>query len=440
VFEAISISQGCFVTIVRHPLPPILVRSPAMRFACILIVVLLAMPAVAHPVPDVPVRGEFKSKGESTIIVEVDPRSFAEDSENTPYVKKRDLDKMSNQQREELISKAHKLIESTLRFQFDPKDALKPSFEYDFEQRGDAAPDEEGGIPIKIVATWKVKLPTQATKYRMVADEQGRFSVYFLNKVDGRDQKLNVLFPGEESYWLQLPRGAVNRNESSDDASFGEGDFGSIPAGSTDRASQATGMDDVASTDADAYGISTFRAMFRQGFVHVVPLGLDHILFVLGVFLMSREWKPLLLQVSAFTVAHTVTLALSTLGIFRPSPSIVEPLIAISIVVIAVENLFTEHRLRWRVATVFAFGLIHGLGFAGALSDIFRGGKLVAALIGFNIGVEFGQIAVIAAAFVLTAAVAEKHYRKFVVVPGSLAIAAIGLFWTFERIHSVLGA
>ncbi len=133
-------------------------------------------------------------------------------------------------------------------------------------------------------------------------------------------------------------------------------------------------MDDVASTAADAYRISTFLAMFRQGFVHVVPLGLDHILFVLGLFLMSREWKPLLLQVSAFTAAHTVTLALSTLGIFRLSPSIVEPLIAISIVVIAVENLHAEHRLRWRVAIVFAFGLIHGLGFAGALSDIFRGG------------------------------------------------------------------
>ena len=143
-----------------------------MRFACILIVALLALPAVAHPVPDVPVRGEFKSIGESTITVEVDPRCFAEDSENAPYVKKRDLDNMSNQQREELISKAQKLIESTLLFQFDPKDALKPSFEYDFEQRGDAVPDEEGGIPIKIVATWKVKLPTQATKYRMGADEK----------------------------------------------------------------------------------------------------------------------------------------------------------------------------------------------------------------------------------------------------------------------------
>ena len=106
------------------------------------------------------------------------------------------------------------------------------------------------------------------------------------------------------------------------------------------------------------------------GFTHIVPKGLDHILFVIGLFLLSTKVKPLLLQVSAFTVAHTITLGLTIYGVFSLSPAIVEPLIALSIAYVAVENLVTTELKPWRVALVFAFGLLHGMGFAGVLAGL----------------------------------------------------------------------
>ena len=111
------------------------------------------------------------------------------------------------------------------------------------------------------------------------------------------------------------------------------------------------------------------REYVRLGFVHIVPEGLDHILFVLGLFLLSARLRPLVWQVTAFTVAHAVTLTLAALGIVALSPRLVEPLIALSIVYVAVENVLTDRMTRWRPPVVFGFGLLHGLGFAGVLGE-----------------------------------------------------------------------
>ena len=172
------------------------------------------------------------------------------------------------------------------------------------------------------------------------------------------------------------------------------------------------------------------------GFTHIFPKGTDHILFVLGIYLLSQRWKPLLLQVTAFTVAHTLTLALSLYGVISLSPSIVEPLIALSIVYVAVENIFTPDLKPWRVFVVFGFGLLHGMGFAGVLRELgLPQEEYVTALIAFNVGVEFGQLAVIAAAFLLTGLWFRHRtwYRRLVVVPASLMIALVGAYWTVER-------
>lgn len=171
------------------------------------------------------------------------------------------------------------------------------------------------------------------------------------------------------------------------------------------------------------------------GFEHILPKGLDHILFVLGLFLLSTRAGPLLWQISAFTIAHTVTLALSMNGVVQLPPSIVEPLIALSIAYVAIENIFTSKLTRWRPLLVFAFGLLHGLGFAGVLTELgLPRNQFVPALIGFNVGVEFGQLAVIAIAFALVGWARKKDwYRNAIVVPGSCAIAAMGLFWTVQR-------
>ena len=172
------------------------------------------------------------------------------------------------------------------------------------------------------------------------------------------------------------------------------------------------------------------------GFTHILPKGLDHILFVLGLFLLSKRPRPLLLQVTAFTVAHTATLALSIYGVVSLPPSIVEPLIALSIVFVAVENIMTSELRPYRVVVVFAFGLLHGLGFAGVLSELgLPRSEFLPALISFNVGVEAGQLAVISLAFLAVGLVRNQiWYRRAIVVPASCLIAAVGLDWSIQRV------
>lgn len=172
------------------------------------------------------------------------------------------------------------------------------------------------------------------------------------------------------------------------------------------------------------------------GFDHIIPKGLDHILFVLGLFFLALRMGPLLWQVSAFTLAHTVTLALGALEIVRIPPEIVEPIIAASIVYVGVENVLSRGMQPWRPVVVFCFGLLHGLGFASVLADFGLGSShFVPKLIGFNLGVEIGQLAVIAAAWlVLGAAFARfSWYKVRLAAPVSVAIAVIATFWVFER-------
>ncbi len=175
----------------------------------------------------------------------------------------------------------------------------------------------------------------------------------------------------------------------------------------------------------------------KLGFTHIVPLGLDHMLFVLGIYLLSRRARFVLWQVSAFTVAHSITLGLSMYGIVAVSPRIVEPLIALSIAYVAIENIFLSELKPWRVALVFAFGLLHGMGFAGALKELgLPRSEFVTALLTFNVGVEAGQMAVIGAAFTLVGWHCGNRawYRSRIVVPASAAIACTAVYWTIKRL------
>jgi hypothetical protein len=173
------------------------------------------------------------------------------------------------------------------------------------------------------------------------------------------------------------------------------------------------------------------------GFTHIVPAGADHVLFVLGLFLLTPRLKPLLLQVTLFTIAHSVTLALSTLGAIAVPGDVVEPLIALSIVYVAVENLRRAELGPSRLALVFGFGLLHGMGFAGALAaTALRQASLVTTLVTFNVGVELGQLAVLVAATLVVRALALEPaaYQRFVLRPGSVFIASMGAFWLVGRL------
>ena len=188
----------------------------------------------------------------------------------------------------------------------------------------------------------------------------------------------------------------------------------------------------------------TLFSYITFGFEHILPKGLDHILFILGLFLLSTKFKPLLWQVTMFTLAHTITLGLSMHGIIELSPRIVEPLIALSIAYVGVENIAAntlyknqQNLHNSRLALVFGFGLLHGLGFASALKDFgMPADDFIVALISFNVGVELGQISIISLAFALVYLIMRKQniYRKYVVVPSSALISVLGLLWTIERI------
>ena len=172
------------------------------------------------------------------------------------------------------------------------------------------------------------------------------------------------------------------------------------------------------------------------GFDHIIPKGLDHILFVLGLFFLTLRVSALLWQISAFTLAHTVTLAAGAMGWVTISGSVVEPLIAASIVFVAVENIFSQKLHRWRPALIFGFGLLHGLGFASVLQEFgLPDGQFIAALVGFNIGVEIGQLTVIACAFLLLGVWFgnKPWYRAYISIPSSCLIALIGAYWVIER-------
>jgi HupE / UreJ protein len=187
-------------------------------------------------------------------------------------------------------------------------------------------------------------------------------------------------------------------------------------------------------------GVGLAMKYVALGFTHIIPGGIDHVMFVLGIFLLSRKARPVLLQVSAFTVAHSITLGLSMYGIVSLPSSIVEPLIAFSIAYIAIENVVLTDIKPSRVGLVFAFGLLHGLGFAGALREVgLPRSEFVTALLGFNVGVEIGQLMVIGAAFVLVGYKFGDRiwYRRRVVLPASACIACFGVVWTLQRLHLV---
>lgn len=183
--------------------------------------------------------------------------------------------------------------------------------------------------------------------------------------------------------------------------------------------------------------LKTAKRYLALGFTHIVPKGLDHMLFVLGIYFLSRRARSVLSQVSAFTIAHSITLGLSMYGIVAVPPRIVEPLIALSIAYVAIENIFLSELKSWRIALVFAFGLLHGMGFAGALSELgLPRSEFLTALLTFNLGVEAGQLAVIATAFLLVGwhCAHRSWYRSHVVVPASALMACVAVFWTIQRL------
>jgi hydrogenase/urease accessory protein HupE len=191
--------------------------------------------------------------------------------------------------------------------------------------------------------------------------------------------------------------------------------------------------------EADATPSSSFRAtsfprMVLTGIEHILT-GYDHLAFLVGLLLLGGRVRSLVGIITAFTVAHSITLCLAALHVVSLSPSFVEPAIALSIAYVGVENLFVKDASkRWRIT--FPFGLLHGFGFAGALTalDLPRA-QLPAALFGFNLGVEIGQLGVLAVVLpVVLLARKNAWFRDWGVKALSVGIAVAGVAWFVQRV------
>ena len=407
-------------------------------FLSSIIFLLCPLFAWAHPIPDIPVIGSFERNGSASITIEVDPRCFAGDPEEVPFLQKDAFDNLGSQEKKTLKDNARNLMQKALRVRFGSEEWFFPEFRFEFLTKEHETIVLDGDIVV-IRGTYERTLSRDLKSYQIKAMDTAPYDLVFTNVVDGKPlRRVNVLWPDEESFVLDL----APLLAESEAGSPGEGNPSSpkdpLP-GQPEVGSVGTEEDSSVQNPVPEQpgGISsTFFSFLRQGFVHVVPLGVDHILFVIGLFLLSRKWKPLLYQVSVFTIAHTLTLALATLGLVSLPSDVVEPIIAASIAFVALENIFVAKYRPYRLAVVFVFGLIHGLGFAGALSEFnLDPGSLFAGLLGFNLGVEFGQLAVIGLALIITLGIKDPAtYRKIIVIPGSVLIAVIGAYWTIERI------
>lgn len=259
------------------------------------------------------------------------------------------------------------------------------------------------------------KLKLMLSQNSTIADYQMTFTGFGHYPVDS--QHLSVFFPeemGEINFQLSTP---INK----------------IIKGGTQSNTFILGKNNISSF---TLHLSTILNYIYQGIIHIIPQGFDHILFVLALFLFCNSLSALLWQISAFTIAHTMTLALGIFGFINVPSAIVEPIIALSIAYIAIENIF-QHKLKsGRIAIVFIFGLLHGLGFASALQKFgLPPGQWLSSLISFNIGVEIGQLLVILSAFILLGWARKKpYYQRIIATPLSIAIAFMGTYWFVQRI------
>lgn len=183
--------------------------------------------------------------------------------------------------------------------------------------------------------------------------------------------------------------------------------------------------------------IDTIYVYFNLGFTHVLPLGLDHILFLLSIYFLNSSLKSVLIQCSIFTFAHSISLGLSASGYISPYSSIVEPLIALSILFTSIGNILRSHNNPYRMGIIFIFGIIHGIGFASSLKKTgIPSSEFFSALFSFNIGVEVGQISILFLAHLLIGKWFSNKpwYQERIVYPFSCIISCLALYWTFERI------
>jgi HupE / UreJ protein len=390
----------------------ILSRWPAL-LAAALVICGAAPAAFAHRVNHLSTTVDFSRNGGTwSIEVSAEARRILEAKESLSLLPRLERGGSAAEElKAETFEKAREYFPERVAFYLDDVAQPAPPFEFSLVEvaETDAVDPAQGSADsqrkhIFIIGNWSGRLPADARKFYIAlpGDTAGVLIIKVGGAVVGRPIPY---FPGEQSKVFEIPRGDAT----------------------------------VASEPApDRFG-TVFARFLGEGFKHIVPEGFDHILFVLGLFFLSRKFKPLLWQVTAFTIAHSITLALAMLNVVRLPEKPVEIAIALSIAFVAIENLWRKDLSIWRPFVVFGFGLVHGLGFASAFKSMLGESgtpskHFVAMLVSFNVGVELGQLTVIALAFLAVGWFwSAEWYRQRVSIPASIVIACFGLYWAVER-------
>jgi hypothetical protein len=363
----------------------------------VLLAALLALPAgaAAHTFAFTEVRLELREDGSFTadVACDLDALALGVPSTADSVALAAQIDALAPPARDELVADLVTLLKRRIRVRFDGEPA---AFDVELPERG--VPAAEGALPsaLGLVARLTGRVPEGARELTFFASRAFPPVRLVVVRAGGPALPAELSAPGGESRPIPLAGPATEP-------------FASI-----------------------------VRRYLVLGATHILPWGLDHVLFVTGLALLSARLVPLLAQVTAFTLAHTATLALSSAGLVQLSPRVVEPLIALSIAYVGLENALSPRLRASRLVLVFAFGLLHGLGFAGVLGELgLPDDRRVTALLSFNVGVELGQLAVIAiVAGALRAWALAGGARAALVRPASLALAATGLLWTVQRLAS----
>jgi hypothetical protein len=364
-----------------------------MRLPGVLAVLLAAAPAAAHEFAFTDVRLEVHADGtwEADVRCDVDALALGVSSTADSAALAAEIDALSPAGRDELVARLAAVVRRRIRVRFDGEPA---PFEVSLPERGRARLPGELPSVLGLVVRLTGRVP------------EGAREVTFFASRAFPQVRLAVARPGEAALPLEL-----------------------VTPGSESRPVALAG---------GRAPVPALETLFRYavlGVTHILPHGLDHVLFVAGLALLSPRLGPLLAQVTAFTLAHTLTLALSSYGVVSLPSRLVEPLIAASIVYVGVENAVSPRLRPSRLALVFGFGLLHGLGFAGVLAEMGLPERdRLLALLAFNAGVEAGQLAVVGLALgALSLWALAGGDRRTLMRPASLAIAAIGLLWTVRR-------
>lgn len=392
----------------------VFMNHPFLRPLLGLCAVLLTAQAAAHPIPDVPVRSSFEEGGACRIQVEVDPRCFDLDPEIAPYLLHSVLKTMPEAERAALLAQAGEFMKRSVDFRFEPSGALTPEFKFEFTTHN-AQPLTKDEDPVVMTGNWSGTVPTGSKGYQIYARPEGKLSVLFLNHLRGKEvARTNVLFPTEKSFVLDL---VGNSHELPPEK----------PAGTGTGTGAVEGVDE---------GAKSLAGLFKQGFLQVVARGYDFILFVLAMFLLGRQSKALLAQVLVFVVAHTATFVMEVVQWFHVPAGITEAGAAAGILILALANVFYPRCTFFRLGFValgglyFGFNLGHAFSVFGLTPDV-----RVPGLAAYLAGVEVGVLTILAVALLLTFwARNATTFRRAVAVPGSIAVAVLGLWVMAGRV------